>query len=69
MSYQSHASNLSALELDIAIVEPGTTETETQFGPKLDIKFIQKQRITERSSFLRFPSGKVVLVLRCLKNI
>ena len=32
--------NVSASELNVAILEPGTIETETRFGPNLDTEFM-----------------------------
>ena len=42
--------NVSASELNVAVVEPGTTETETQFGPNLDIECSISQRLTGTSA-------------------
>ena len=33
--------NASTSELNVAILEPGTTERETRFGPNLDLEFMQ----------------------------
>ena len=33
--------NVSASELNVAILEPGTTETGTRFGPNLDFELMQ----------------------------
>ena len=33
--------NASTSELNVAILEPSTTETETRFGPNLDLEFMQ----------------------------
>lgn len=33
--------SVSASELNVAILEPITTETETRFGPNLDFEFMQ----------------------------
>ena len=42
--------NVSASELNVTVVEPGTTETETQFGPNLDIECSISQRLTGTSA-------------------